>query len=80
MSLASIYSARGKHDLAEPLLQQVLEWRESWVKFSMGLGPEYYPSKVFLKAGGVYVLLYIYFYFFFFKNSPLTCGEYKSKS
>lgn len=36
MSLASIYSARGKHELAEPLLQQVLEWRESWVKFSMG--------------------------------------------
>ena len=32
MSLASIYSARGKHDMAEPLLQQVLEWRESWVK------------------------------------------------
>lgn len=34
MSLASIYSARGKHELAEPLLQQVLEWRESWVKFT----------------------------------------------
>ena len=27
MSLASIYSARGKHEMAEPLLQQVLEWR-----------------------------------------------------
>ena len=27
MGLASIYSARGKHEMAEPLLQQVLEWR-----------------------------------------------------
>ena len=29
MGLASIYSARGKHEMAEPLLQQVLEWRDA---------------------------------------------------
>ena len=70
MSLASIYSARGKHDLAEPLLQQVLEWRESWVKFSTGLGPEYYPKGVSESWRCVCVVIYIYSTVYFFKILP----------
>ena len=32
MSLASIYTARGKHEMAEPLLQKVVEWRVPWTR------------------------------------------------
>ena len=38
MGLASIYSARGKHEMAEPLLQQVLEWRAALIDAIEDLG------------------------------------------